>query len=289
MFDFHKLDDFIARGARPQGRGPVALILTEDFYDLGGTLTHHLRLGFDHCIVISCALPPVPDELRADVTMVYHDIFAAGAAADVVNRCMAALDGRWVLVCYNGENLYFPFCETRSIADVTQFAAQDKRSTIPIWVIDTYPAQMPQAGHNVPPDGQFIDARGYHGTPRWNRDEGCEYERQLDMFGGLKWRFRDHVPFDRRRIDRVALFQARAGLTVADDFTMSDQDYNTYQGTWHNGLTAALVSHRTAKSLSQNPASRSEITQLSWSHSVQWSGQSRKLLDLGLIEAGQWF
>lgn len=289
MFEFRSLDDFIARGAQHMRDGPIALILAEDFYDLAGTISHHIGLGFVHCIVMSRVAPPIPEELRKVVTTVYHDIFMAGAAAAVVNRTMAAFDGRWVLLCYNGEYLHFPFCETRSISDVTQFAVHDKRSAIPILVIDTYPAQLPQMGYDVAPAGQFIDARGYHGTPRWNRDEGCEYDRQLDLFGGLKWRFRDHVPYDRRRIDRVCLFRARTGMTMADDFTMSDQEYNTYQGQWHNALTAAMVSHRTAKSLSQNPSSRSEITDLTWRHSVTWSGHSKQLLDLGLIEAGQWF
>jgi len=76
---------------------------------------------------------------------------------------------------------------------------------------------------------------------------------------------------------------------MVDDFNFADQEYNTYQGQYHNSLRAAIVSYRTAKSLSQNPASRSEITQFSWDHSVPWTRRSQQLLDLGLIEAGQWF
>lgn len=137
MFEFRSLDDFIAHGAQHTGDGPIALILAEDFYDLAGTISHHIGLGFVHCIVMSRVAPPIPEELRKVVTTVYHDIFMAGAAAAVVNRTMAAFDGRRVLLCYNGEYLHFPFCETRSISDVTQFAVQDKRSAIPILVIDT--------------------------------------------------------------------------------------------------------------------------------------------------------
>ena len=43
-------------------------------------------------------------------------------------------------------------------------------------------------------------------------------ERQLDFFGGLRWRFEEHVPPARRRIDRIALFKAKPGLTAAAGF-----------------------------------------------------------------------
>ena len=294
MFDFNSLDDFIAKGPRFSRRDVVALILAEDFFQLRETITHHLRQGFDHCIVISRSAPGDCGVAHDALTTVYHDIFAENAVADVVNRCMPLFDGGWVMTCYNGEFLYFPFCETRTIADVTQFVAQDQRSSIPVVVVDAYPEHMPKAGYDLSGQGHtvsdpFIDSIGYHATPRWNMDQGCAYERQLDMFGGLKWRFADYVPYERRRIDRVALFQAKAGLVMADDFTFMDQDYNTYQGQYHNNLRAAFVSYRTVKSLSQNPASRSEITQLVWDHSVPWARSSQQLLDLGLIEAGQWF
>jgi len=294
MFDFNSLDDFIAKGPRFSRSDVVALILAEDFFQLDQTNAHHMQLGFDHCIVISRSALGDCGQSQDVMTTVYHDIFAQNALADLVNRCMPLFDGGWVMTCYNGEFLYFPFGETRSIADVTQFVMQEQRSSIPVVVVDAYPAQMPKAGFDV--TGQtpmtqdaFIDSIGYHATARWNMDQGCAYERKLDMFGGLKWRFCEYVPYERRRIDRVALFQARSGLVMVDDFNFADQEYNTYQGQYHNSLRAAIVSYRTAKSLSQNPASRSEITQFSWDHSVPWTRRSQQLLDLGLIEAGQWF
>jgi len=293
MFDFNSLDDLIAKGPRFARSDVVALILAEDFFQIDQTIAHHLRMGFDHCIVISRSAMHQGVRAQDAVTTVYHDVFATNAMADVVNRCMPMFDGGWVMVCYNGEFLYFPFCETRSISDVTRFVTQEKRPVIPIVVVDAYPAQLPRAPYDTgydPTSGDvLIDSIGYHAKPRWNMDQGRAHDRQLDMFGGLKWRFSNYVPFERRRIDRVALFQARAGLVMGDDWTCSDPDYNTYQGIYHNNLRAALVSHRTAKALSQNPASRSEIEQFAWGHSVPWTGQSRQLLDLGLIEAGQWF
>jgi hypothetical protein len=35
------------------------------------------------------------------------------------------------------------------------------------------------------------------------------------------------VPWTRRRIDRIALFRAKPGLTLREDFTLSDEEMNT--------------------------------------------------------------
>lgn len=218
MFDFNSLDDLIAKGPRFARSDVVALILAEDFFQIDQTIAHHLRMGFDHCIVISRSAMHQGVRAQDAVTTVYHDVFATNAMADVVNRCLPMFDGGWVMVCYNGEFLYFPFCETRSISDVTRFVTQEKRPVIPIVVVDAYPAQMPRAPYDTgydPTSGDvLIDSIGYHARPRWNMDQGRAHDRQLDMFGGLKWRFSNYVPFERRRIDRVALFQARAGLVM---------------------------------------------------------------------------
>ncbi len=45
----------------------------------------------------------------------------------------------------------------------------------------------------------------------------------------------------------------------------------------------------TAKALTTNPGSRSDIRDLGWSHSVPFEWSSRQLMDLGLMEPGQWF
>jgi len=141
MFDFNSLDDLIAKGPRFARSDVVALILAEDFFQIDQTIAHHLRMGFDHCIVISRSAMHQGVRAQDAVTTVYHDVFATNAMADVVNRCMPMFDGGWVMVCYNGEFLYFPFCETRSISDVTRFVTQEKRPVIPIVVVDAYPAQ----------------------------------------------------------------------------------------------------------------------------------------------------
>ena len=73
------------------------------------------------------------------------------------------------------------------------------------------------------------------------------------------------------------------------DFTFNDEEYNTYSCEWHNNLTAAVCSFRTAKALKRNPGSRDNIHSFAWHNSVPFEWHSRQLLDLGLMEPGQWF
>jgi len=93
----------------------------------------------------------------------------------------------------------------------------------------------------------------------------------------------------RRKIDRVALFRAKPGLVLRSDFTFSDEEYNTYACPWHHNVTTAVVSFRTAKALKSNPGSRMAIPTFRWHNSVPFTWGSQQLMDLGLMEPGQWF
>ena len=114
-------------------------------------------------------------------------------------------------------------------------------------------------------------------------------ERQLDFHGGLHWRFEEHIPTNRRKIDRISLFRSKQGLELREDHTFSDEEYNTYACPWHNNLTSAIVSFRAAKALKRNPGSSFDIHTFKWHNSVKFDWHSRQLMDLGLIEPGQWF
>jgi len=49
------------------------------------------------------------------------------------------------------------------------------------------------------------------------------------------------------------------------------------------------MSFRAAKALRRNPGSRYEIASFAWYNSVPFEWRSRQLLELGLMEPGQWF
>lgn len=97
------------------------------------------------------------------------------------------------------------------------------------------------------------------------------------------------MPYERRRIDRMALFQAKKDLVMQEQFLSSDPGYNTYSCPWHNNITAAVASFRTAKVLKRNPTSSKQIDDFRWFNSVRFAWTDQQFLDLGLIEPGQWF
>ena len=89
--------------------------------------------------------------------------------------------------------------------------------------------------------------------------------------------------------DRIGLFQAKPKLTLNEDHTLSEPEMNTYACPWHHNLTAAIVSFRTAKALKRNPGSASVIHSFKWRNSAKFDWHSQQLMDLGLMEPGQWF
>jgi hypothetical protein len=135
-----------------------------------------------------------------------------------------------------------------------------------------------------------LDKSGYYALARPDPDNhNHPRERQLDCFGGLRWRYEEHIPAPRRKIDRIALFRAKPGLVLREGYLFNDPEYNTYACPWHHNITAAVCSFRTAKALKANPGSTYDIHSFRWHNSVPFEWQSRQLLDLGLMEPGQWF
>jgi len=81
----------------------------------------------------------------------------------------------------------------------------------------------------------------------------------------------------------------KPGLVFLPDHTFNEPEYNTYACPWHHNLTAAVCSFRTAKALKRNPGSTFEIDTFKWHNSAPFEWHSQQLLDLGLMEPGQWF
>ncbi|MGL5011895.1 MAG: hypothetical protein ACRC6I_18645, partial [Paracoccaceae bacterium] len=136
----------------------------------------------------------------------------------------------------------------------------------------------------------LLDRSGYYALGRPDAaNKNYPKERQLDFFGGLRWRFEEHIPQPRRKIDRISIFRAKRGLRIRPDFTFTDEEYNTYACPWHHNLTVAVCSFRTAKALRTNPGSRFDIHSFRWRNSTEFQWHSQQLMDLGLMEPGQWF
>jgi hypothetical protein len=301
--DHASLDDFLARSPDVLARGPVALIFVEDPVELASTLRHHAGAGFRAIIVFvppgidlpgpGDAVPGVagPDaDAAVPVHRIGHDTCRPGAVIAAVNAVIAASPPTtWFYYGYNAEYLFFPFCERRNIRELIAFHAEERRDAMLCYVVDLYAPDLDHHPDAVSLDQAMLDRSGYYALARPDPVTGHPKERQLDFFGGLRWRFEEHVPKTRRRIDRIAIFRAQKGLRLRDDHTFNIEEYNTYACPWHNNMTAAVASFRTAKALKTNPGSRFEIATFAWHNSTRFEWHSQQLMNLGLMEPGQWF
>jgi len=290
LMQYSGLRDFLDKGKAAMAKGPVALIFAEDEIELDTTLRHHRQLGFRSVVAFMPDSFGLPPDLVNVVHRVRYDTMREGALQHAVNAVNEAAPGQWIYYCFNAEYLFFPFCETRLIGEVLAFHTEERRDAMLAYVVDLYAGDLTQYPNAVSLEHAYLDRSGYYALARPDpAKDNHPKERQLDFFGGLRWRYEEHVPAPRRKIDRIALFRARAGLTLRPDHTFSDEEYNTFACPWHNNLTAAIVSFRTAKALKRNPGSTFDIDTFHWHNSVPFEWHSRQLLDLGLMEPGQWF
>lgn len=271
-------------------KAPIALIFAEDEVEIESTVLHHHQAGFSQILLFA---PPDFDVGAAEE--ISHRIdyapLAAGAVSDAVNAIINGVrTGAWLYYCYNAEYLFHPFSETRNVRELLAFHTEERREAMLTYVIDLYAEDLGKFPNGVSRETACLDRMGYYADAR--RDPENNYapiDRQLDFFGGLRWRFEEHVPYERRRIDRIGLFRTKPGLKLLPNHTLNDPEMNTYACPWHSNLTAAICSFRAAKALRTNAASRHAIQSFHWHNSQRFEWKSQQLLDLGLIEPGQWF
>ena len=287
---YTNLRDFLARGRDALTTGPVAMVFVEDEAEIDSTLRHHLDMQFRSVIVF------MPDAfaLAADVADLVHRVSYDLAAADTLHAAVNAVNdaapGVWIYYCYNAEYLFYPFCETRTVGEMATFQAEERRDAMLSYVIDLYAGDLKGHPNAVSLEDAHLDKSGYYALARPDpENHNHPKERQLDFFGGLRWRYEENIPAPKRKIDRISMFRAKEGLRLREDHTFSDEEYNTYACPWHNNLTASVVSFRTAKALKRNPGSKFDIHTFKWHNSARFEWHSRQLLDLGLMEPGQWF
>lgn len=269
-------------------KGPVAAIIAEDEVEVAATLEHHLDKGFRTVVLAAPAELELDSAVAERVIRIDTPTRAVDATTRIVNAINQALPEKtWLYYGYNAEFLFYPFSETRSVGELLAFHAEERRFGMLTYVIDVYAADLGAARDAVWLEDAHLDKSGYYALAR--DGVGGPKERQLDFYGGLRWRFEEHVEEGRRRIDRIAIVRTRKDIRLRPDHTWTDEELNTYSCPWHHNLTAAVVSFRTAKALRVNAASRFDISTFRWHNSVPFEWHSQQLLDLGLMEPGQWF
>jgi hypothetical protein len=286
---FDSLTAFAKSADAVPKKGPVAIVLVEDDTEVATTLRHHQQAGFQHLIVFMPRNFDMPRDLQGSVIRIDYNATTDGAMEAAVNGVIAAVpEGTWMYYCFNAEYLFHPFCETRTVGEMLAFHTEERRSAMLSYVVDLYADDLWECPNAVSLDRAHLDRSGYYALARPDA-KGHPKDRQLDFFGGLRWRYEEHVPAARRKIDRIALFRTKQGLKLRPDHTFNDEEYNTYACEWHHNITAAICSFRTAKALKLNPGSTFDIHTFKWHNSAPFEWHSRQLLDLGLMEPGQWF
>ena len=288
------LDALLARVGPSLATGPLAVVMAEDAVEVDSTLSHLTRIGFRDIVLLAPAGLDLSEAQSNRIHHAVHDVFAEAALPEAVNQLMDQVSGAWVHACYNAEYLFFPFCETRRIRELLAFHSEERRSSMLTYVVDLYAGDLAAQPDGVTLTDAWLDRSGYYALTRQGPPPDWHpLDRQVDCYGGLRWRFEEHVPWAKRRIDRMSLFRARPGLRMAADFTFNgpgnDPELNTYACAWHHNLTAAVCSFRAAKALRANPGSRHAINAFRWRNSVPFTWQSAQLMELGLMEPGQWF
>jgi hypothetical protein len=287
---YASLDAFLDSRQDLLANGPVALIFAEDDTELASTLTHHLNLGFRSVLIFLSGSFALPVEIEARVQRINFDATRPDTVFDAINQVIGvAAPGTWLYYCYNAEYLFYPFCETRSIGEMLSFHEDERRNAMLTYVIDLYADDLTRFPDAVSREKAFLDKHGYYALDRRDPETGAALDRQIDVYGGLRWRFEEYVPESSRRIDRIALFRARRGLKLLPAHRFNEAEYNTLSCPWHHNLTAAICSFRAAKALMRNPGSACAINSFCWCNSIPFQWQSRQLMDLGLMEPGQWF
>ena len=287
---YTSLEQFVKEGATALATGPLAVVMAEDAVEVDTTLQHNLDAGFPQVVLLAHDGIPLAPELAAKVHRVTFDTHADSAMITAVNRLIKAAPGIWIYYCYNAEYLFHPFCETRNICEMLTFHGEERRDAVLSYVIDLYADDLDRFPNAVSLENAHLDRSGYYALGRPDpANHNHPRERQLDFFGGLRWRFEEHIPLARRKIDRISLFRAKPDLELRPDFTFTDEEYNTYACPWHHNVTTAIASFRTAKALRSNAGSMFDIHSFRWHNSTPFEWHSQQLMDLGLMEPGQWF
>ncbi|RPE67378.1 hypothetical protein EDD53_1785 [Pacificibacter maritimus] len=284
---FDSLETFLKDGQDAWAKGPIALIFAEDLTEIPSTLRHHLSLGFKSVILFGPESMEIPKAVEMKIHRVTYNTRAPDMLTNAVNALIKAAPNTWMYYCFNAEYLFYPFCETRSVLDMLTFHTEERRFGMLTYVVDLYAGDLEDCPSAVSLEDAHLDRSGYYALGRAGVDG--PKERQLDFFGGLRWRFEEHMPAARRRIDRIAIFKSQKGLELREDHTFNIEEYNTYSCPWHHNITAAIGSFRTAKALKSNSGSAFDIHSFRWHNSIEFEWHSQQLLDLGLMEPGQWF
>ncbi|MEM7745123.1 MAG: hypothetical protein AAF409_15570 [Pseudomonadota bacterium] len=274
---FETVEGFLAArvGLPP---GPLAILLCESAVHAASSVRRLADLGASMVITLG-ETGPMPT--TACPVLRIREMPDRNVAASQVNQLIDGLAGRWLLWQWNAEYFFFPFCETRKLADLTAFLSDERRRGLYTYALDLYAPDMPAPDSDPTGLELWFDSSGYHAFPDANQD--------LTVYGGLGWRFQEITPNDMAQIGRTSLFRAERGIHLDPNLTFLEPDYRAVSCQWHHNPTGALMTLRRARRVLAHPEFPPLRDRLLWQGSTRFDWHSGQLLELGMIEPGQWF
>ena len=258
-------------------KGVAGILLCDSSLHAMASARRLVRQGVDLLVVVGAELPDDPgcevmtvDEYATDLT-----------APDLLTTLIRRLPGHWVIWLWNGEFFVFPFGENREIGDLTDFLTDERRRGLYCYNLDLYAHDLPGPQQAPELSDLNIDRIGYHAFPRDNQ--------QLRVYGGLGWRFQELLPDHLRQIGRTSLFLSQPELRMGGEFFIEDNEIASVSCPWHRNPTGAIMSLRRARRIMAHPEFPPLRERLFWQGTTRFEWTSAQLLDLGLIEPGQWF
>ena len=268
-------------------RGVITVLFCEEDWLVAETLAHIQAQRPGHVLAVGRTGSLADDH---NISVIQTDLSERMARVEVLNTLIQAMDGRWIHWLSNGEFLFYPWSESRSLGDVTQFLGDERRRVLYCYAIDLYAPDLPgdgEMGDGEMGDGEkggaelWFDREAYHAFP--------EEDRRLTVFGGLGWRFEEFFPERMQQIGRPAIFRAEKGVKIGRDLMFEETAYRSVSAPWHSSPTGAVMTLRRSRHLLRAPGFEAVSDRLIWDGSERFGWRSDQLLSLGMIEPGQWF
>lgn len=275
------LFDRVATFARKRPRlpqGVVAVLLCETGMQVAASARRLEEQGAAAIILVGWEAEP--DDITVPVFRIAERPTQRNAWQHM-NALIAALSGRWLLWLWNGEFFVFPYGENRTLGDLTAFLSDERRPAVFTYALDLYANDLPGARDDPRDADLCFDRIGYHAFP------GADHD--LRLFGGLGWRFAEYAPDAMAQIGRASLFRANRDVLLNRNFVFDNAEYNSVQCKWHHSPTAAMMTLRRSRRIMAHPDFHRVRGKLIWAGSERFDWTSRQLLELGMIEPGQWF
>lgn len=269
-----------ARNVASLPQGVVAILICESGLQAAASARRLAAQGAAAIIAIGAGTAALPQDLSCPVIILDLDP-TESQTHTALNDLFDALSGRWVLWLWNAEFFVFPYGENRTLADLATYMGEERRRTVFTYAFDLYADLLPEGDEPPEQAGLCFDATGYHAFP--------QADQQVRLFGSLGWRFEEMMPSSLQQIGRTSMLRAERGVHLGRDMIFEDPEYASVSCPWHHNLTAAMMTLRRTYRLVAHPNFHTVRRKLDWAGTTEFDWTSSQLLELGMIEPGQWF